>query len=1090
MASTYGFDIPISDNKQVALEFDLKGQKSTINGFTAWIRTLNVSKAVNAELNISLYKANDTIARTQSSLALNNLEPDDAQVIDSMIVGYNEYHGDSLRYYEFDALKTQDLSLYNYFIVIKSNHTDEVFSLVTIPRQTYGDPDNRVDHKLITSDNSGSTWNIAKKQVPALPLYTSEQLDAAAFKLNVTRAYVPSDFTNPYDNRDTLKIQDIPLNDSLSSQTWGVGLWDNNLTTEIENDGFFNFPITLSWNKSIIKGFEFNVTYTVKAYWIEDAASYYSVSYDTTPEWQLNFTLNLSDPNLDDWAFEEFWYMYPRDYNPHNLTNPNYDDLYEEVVNKTGGELEVFSRPSLSYTVIPYNIVNGISGRYSLALNSSNLIYDTHSYINYNDILWETNGFMYGDNISIRLDIKGPNGIPPTTGNANVILFYPDNSTKYPVPELNSGTGAIDGDYLVYDFDNQTILDVTQATPLLGNYYLGFFWENGSAIGCQKLKLYIDTYDVDMYDLFYEPTFDQNILVGIVDRVYEEYSILIGTVNVTGDQYNPDFYAINVSDVNQELIHMVNEEEVPILIEAFLQNETLLNPDEDVRIGARIKNLHGFLELKVKLKVQMVSLVNEEWIITEQTTGTQTLKPSIDPNGDDSKEFFVDLTIPTLLGNGIWQGVNAPVRKGGVKTQFTVYLEYAGESHEVDMFESEDYSLIINSTQDEFEGYIIALKTDTDITGASILKPFERDECMYLPNQTTFVVNLYDKNYVSSYNQFINSFSLKMNSMFSDIVIDPSEPIYGQTFNISSVLSTEFGDEFPGENVSLQYFYNDLWENFSSQITDINGTTNFEVDTLLLPSEDEYIFRLNWEGDQYTLANSQNVTISMYRAINNVSLSISKVVDQLFKNSESTIRITLNNIGDSELNVLIPNISINISPSLSYSIVQIDYLALAEFKPGDATEIWVKLDIPSIDQMILSFSIEARNEITQEEITFQTSETFQIYDATLDELIINLFTILMLGIFVLVWAIMFIYVRRTIKKIETPLEEPVKARPRKGKYVSVSELPTEVKEEVEEMPAKEPKKLRKKKSKEKKVEEKEKPTTDLDSLLEEKGLKD
>ena len=56
----------------------------------------------------------------------------------------------------------------------------------------------------------------------------------------------------------------------------------------------------MTWNKSIIKGFEFNVSYTVKAYWIEDAVSYYNVSYDTTPEWQLNFTLNLADPNLND----------------------------------------------------------------------------------------------------------------------------------------------------------------------------------------------------------------------------------------------------------------------------------------------------------------------------------------------------------------------------------------------------------------------------------------------------------------------------------------------------------------------------------------------------------------------------------------------------------------------------------------------------------------------------------------------------------------------------------------------------------------------------------------------------------------------
>ena len=1097
LASTYGFDLPITESKQVALEFDLRGESSTINGFYAWIRTNNLTEAVNAELNITLYEANATIQRTQANLALNNLKPDTTKLIDSMIVTFNEYHGDSLTYFSFNPANTQNLKLYNYFVVIKSNRTEEIYSLVTLPRQTYGDPDNHIDHQLRLSINNGTTWEIAKKSIPAIPSsYLSEQLDAAAFKLNVTRAYMPSDFTNPFNSQDTLNIQGIPVINRLDSDPpydpiWGLGHWNNNFTIDIINDGSYNFPVELSWNKSIINGFEFNVTYAVKAYWIENGNSFYSVSYDTSPEWQLNFTLNLADPNLNEWDFQEFWYVYPDDYMPHNLTNPNYDDIYEEVVNNTGGELNIPSIPSYKYTLVPNTIVNGISGQYSLALNSTNVIYDTHSYINYNDILWETNGFMYGDNISVSLEIQGPNGEAPSSGNANVVLFYPGNSSKVPGAEMNSGAGVIDDNSLIYDFNNQTIMDVTQATPLLGNYYLGFFWENGSAIGCQKLKLYIDTYDVDMNDFFYEETFDQNILVGIVDRVYEEYSILVGTVNVTDDQYHPNFFAVNESNINQEFIYKINNENIPILVESFFQNETILNPDEDIRIGTRIRNLHEFLELKVKINVQLVSLANEEWIIAEKTTGIQVLKPSIDPAGDDTKDFFVDLSIPTLFGDGVWQGVNAPMRKGGAKTKFTIFLEYSGKSHEVDTFESNEYSLVVNSTQDEFEGNIIALKINNKITGASILKPFERDECLYLPNQTTFVTNIYDKNFVSSYNEFIDSFSLQLNSKFSDIKINPETPIYGQKFNISSVLSSEFGDEFPDENVSLQYFYNDLWENYSTRITDINGTTNFEIDTEDLEAQDEYTFRLNWQGDEFTLANSQNVTVFMFRADNNISLVISKDVDQLFKNSDSTIKIILNNIGDSELNVLISDISIEITPTLSFSIVQINYMKLAEFKPGDTTEIFIKISIASIDQMSINVSIGARNEKTEEELSFQTSKTFDIYDAVFDNLIIGFFTLIMIGIFLIVWAVMFIYVRRTIKKIETPLEEPIKARPRKGKYVSVSELPPEVVEEkVEEPPTKKAKKRSKKKSKEQKVKEKEKAKTDLDSLLEEKGLKD
>jgi len=89
---------------------------------------------------------------------------------------------------------------------------------------------------------------------------------------------------------------------------------------------------------------------------------------------------------------------------------------------------------------------------------------------------------------------------------------------------------------------------------------------------------------------------------------------------------------------------------------------------------------------------------------------------------------------------------------------------------------------------------------------------------------------------------------------------------------------------------------------------------------------------------------------------------------------------------------------------------------------------------------------------------------------------------------------MYFYVKKTKKRIETPYEEPDIRKPRKGKYVAVSELP---KEEIPETQPidytekKTKKRFKKKKQKTEKTEKKEKPpTTDLDSLLEEKGLKD
>ncbi|MBY9020896.1 MAG: hypothetical protein KGD67_07550 [Candidatus Lokiarchaeota archaeon] len=1101
LASTYGFDIPISSSNQVALEFDLKGKSSSVNGFYAWIRTLNLTQALTAELNITLYEANATIARTSANLIAENLEPNTARLIDSQIIDYNTYHGDSLSYFSFNPANTQDLGLKNYFIVIKANR-DQVFSLVTIPQQTYGDPDSNVDHQLRTSSDNGLTWNVANKLVPSTPSYNSEILDAAAFKLNVTRAYMPSDFTNPNNSQDTLMIQDIPIinqinnsapYDTSSSLTWGLGQWDYNFSTSIANDPSYNFQIDLTWNQTIIQGFNFNVTYTVKAYWIEQANTVYRVSYDTTPLWELNYTLNTGYKNFDNWNLAEFWYLIPSDYTAKNLTNPNFVEIYEDVVNKTGGETALPNRPSYEFISVTNDVINGISGIYSLNLTSSNLIYDMNSYINYNDILWETNGFMYGDNISVRLDINDPSSIPPINGNANVVLFYPDNSTKVPGAELNSGSGLIQGNSLVYDFNNQSIYDVTNKIPTLGNYYLGFFWENGSAIGCQKLKLYIDKYDVEMNNLIFESTLNQNILDGIVGKVYDEYSLLISTVNVTDDKYYPSFYAINKTDINQEFIYTIGVEEIPIVIQNFLQNETILNPSEDVRIITRIQNKHDFIDIKLKVNVQLVSLANQDWIIAEQTTDLKTLKPSIDPNGDDTQDFSVDIAIPTLLGDGIWHGVNAPIRKGGAKTRFTVFIEYGGESYEIDTFESNEYSLLVNSTEDVFEGYIIALKSDNDITGASILKPFERDECQYLPNQTTFVINIYDRNYLSSYNQFIESFSLKINSDFSEIQTQPQTPIYGQFFNISSVLETELGDVIAYKNVTCQFYDNGIWENLSTQITDMYGATNFEIDTLGLPSDDQFNFRLTWEGDQYSLKNSRNVTVLMYRALNDIYLELRSDEDQIFRNAQTTIQLTIRNIGDSELKIMTPNISIGISPSLTYNIVEIDYLALEQLKPGDTTIILVSISVSTIDQMNISVSLSVKNEITDEEFMFQVSKLFEIYDVQLADYLLNLFTVIMIGVFVIVWGLMYVYVKRTIKKIETPFEEVDKRKQRKGRYVSVSELP---KEEIPETQPidytekKSKKRLKKKKTKPETEKKDEPPSTDLDSLLEEKGLKD
>ena len=130
-------------------------------------------------------------------------------MIDSKLISYTN---DQLSYFSFNSANTQNLNLSNYYVVIKSTNSEEVYSLVTLPYFDYGD-EGRTEHQLLTTENNGLDWDFAEKIIETdnLPYtYETNLLDASSFKLNVTRGYMPSDFI--YDGNNTLRIQDMPIN--------------------------------------------------------------------------------------------------------------------------------------------------------------------------------------------------------------------------------------------------------------------------------------------------------------------------------------------------------------------------------------------------------------------------------------------------------------------------------------------------------------------------------------------------------------------------------------------------------------------------------------------------------------------------------------------------------------------------------------------------------------------------------------------------------------------------------------------------------------------------------------------------------------
>ncbi|TFG25340.1 MAG: hypothetical protein EU529_01300 [Promethearchaeota archaeon] len=1115
-------ELEITNTTYIALEFDLLGLKSTVNGFYAWIRTLNLTKARNARLNISLYRANNTMDRSLNNLIQSTgvgatiIQPNLTQrPLDSKLWEYSDYHGDELFYFDFDSSKTNNLTRYNYFIVIKSNSSEpDIYSLVTLPVNVpFGDGE--YDHVLKKTTDNGVTW---KRTTSFLSTAAKDagDLEASQFILNVTRGYIPSDFK--IEGKQTLKIQDENIDeltiifDDSPILKWGLGNWAHDFNPSIGIYADNKFRVNLTWNKTYIKGFKFNVNYTVEAFFEENITSFYHVNYLRTPEWIFNYSLNLFDSKFDNWNFTQFWYIYPDYFDAQNLAVPNVTQTY----NKTGREFSFDELPNYERFVVDTSIINAsdkakYTGTYALNLTSPNAIINDafmHSYINFEGNLWETRGFMYGDNISVSVDIQDHNGLAPLNGKANVTLFYP-NGTQFPGANLYSQTGDSSSDKTIrtYRFDNKTILELTKDVPLVTelstneHYSLGFFWSNGSIIGCKKIPIYLFVYDINLSRCVFIPEDNINNLQGrVFNNFLKNYSLLIASINETTGNYNPNFYPINKDFTKTDGLFYITykKRDLQVHMKNFRQNETILNPEEKVKIKVEIQNLDLLFDLDVKISVKLVSLANEKWIIAQNSSKSKNLKLYGDQNEDDIQEFEVDLTIPEFNETElIWEGINAPVRQGGAKTIVTIYIE----NNKAGTYICNNYSLLINETDNIFEGYILALKHSKGLSATTILEKFRRDVCVYLPNQTVFMANIYDPNYVSFFNQYIEEFELKMNSKFINIIVDPQNPIEGEEFDLSSVLTTEFGSPLPNKKVLCQYYKNNKWVNFSDSnpilTTDLNGSTSFSIDTLKYDFEETLVIRLSWKGDDYRLNNSINITIGIIKPLNKISISSKDDESIVYRNTDTAITFSLKNTGNSILKII--DITINIEDKdLDYKIRGQDNNLLNWFSPEDSIEIIVVIEVSDTDynELDIQITIFAENILSNEPYFKQDTITVEVIDKGLGDYILEYFLVIMVILFVLIGLLTFIYAKRTKKKIEKLPEEPLKKKPRRGRYVKVSELePKKVEERPVEGEKAEPaeiiteEKIEPKKAKETK-------TTDLDTLLaeeiekkEEKSLK-
>ncbi len=241
---------------------------------------------------------------------------------------------------------------------------------------------------------------------------------------------------------------------------------------------------------------------------------------------------------------------------------------------------------------------------------------------------------------------------------------------------------------------------------------------------------------------------------------------------------------------------------------------------------------------------------------------------------------------------------------------------------------------------------------------------------------------------------------------------------------------------------------------------------------MIIDFEGDLLLQLSWNGDIINGV-TENLFINIMHETSDVSISVSQNDIFIYRNRLTTLTYTLGNIGDSNLRLF--NITLDFENNLQYTIVEVNYVELNWLSSGDNTYIVIEITITEINQLQVNFTITAQNVITDEIITFSKESSFSVFDPPIVDYFIEFFMFIMIAIFVIIWIVAIIYARKVRKRIEEPLEEPVR-RPRKGKYIMVSDLKKPTPE----------KKIPKKKVEQKDV--KPRKTTDLDSLLEERGL--
>jgi hypothetical protein len=1065
------------NDMKAALEFNILGN-STFYGFQAWIRSFNVTNpGEDSNLTVGLYYTNLTTSVKRSDLVLKDAiyektQPNATRIGEKSYINFSQ---DKPFWFDLSPsgiqLNISNKDIGNYFIVISSNTTDhdgKGFSLVTLPVEEYqatlfapSDKESKIDHLLL--EGNGTQWNRAIK----IRATANFEVDAAAFSINLTRPYRPSEIEAKIETeniQDTyISIENFPYDNTGDYATtwWGYGTIDHTYNTPIQAN-YNNFEVPINWNAT--QDINVDVKYNVEKYYDENASSEYTLNLGENPTWNVSYDYDEFNPKFDNWNFVEMWYFMPDDWTILEFVGGS--GQLDYLINTTLSAVE----NNQNVLIVNSSIVeDGTTGIYQIYAESNNYIKTCSLQLHYNEYKWTTNGFMPGDNVSLAVGVSDTDGRYIQNNGEITAKLYNTTGDLVSLYTLYDNSIKTNDTYSWYQFQSQDIFYDTESFPT-GIYQVVLNWTNGDEVGLLKRELYLNNYNASFLDFDnYDQETNANQIYGTVDAFdtdIETYDLYFYAIkNLTSSGVPSEYFINRTSNDNlgsNTELYIVN----------FMQNETVLNADEDVNLIINLENRHFTVNFDVSITVELISLINpeNEWIISSATSGAQNLAIFGDPNGNDKKEFGVNINIPTPEEGG----VNCPIRNGPMAIKLKV--EVGGTA----IFEQiQDEILYYTQLSDtEFEGDVCQpIKIYEDRIGPSFIASIDRST-MDLPENITYFVQVINDYFMGTENEINKpTHYYKVDGDILNFKIEQDEINRISTLNLTGQAVDEYGNSLA--SINLEFNYNDSisWVPLDGTsennhiTTDENGYFDFEFSLSDTPNLSNMQISATYAGNDTVLAFNKTLDITLNEYISEIDLVFENIT--LIKSDHNIVSFRIINTGNSTLE----NVSFSIENSTYIAIVySVNLLKSAILLPGE----YFYIDIDFFDRNYIestaNFTIKVEayiKEIGEQQVLYEEQSSFKVYSVNESQLSSSMAVLIFFVGGGLLWVFGGLFIRKKIIEFNTMpdtfvSEKKTTKKRRTGKYVSVADLSKKTK---------------------KKTESSEKSSTSLDDLLDEEETK-